>query len=647
MFDSSILPDRYTLSLGLVLMAGLLWVAVQDYLVFHAIIEIITVVATWGVFVTAWNSRYIVRNSYISFVGHAFFFVGLVDLLHVLSYNNISSFSYDTGLGSQLQIIARCMQSVSLLIAPLLQGKRLKHRYAFAAFSVSTALLLLSVFYWRIFPACLTAEMAPTGFAKMSQTAIILLLAASIFALSFKRREFEAGAIRALGVSISLYMFAEVAFALHAFYSWPTDGSSHFLRLIATYLLYRVFLKTGIFAPFNTIFRNLSLSEKNLFSLLEGLPAFVFVQASDCRIQYANRVFRTLFGDPEGLTCFEVLKEADKPCAVCPTREILRTGLPKQRDWGVIKGKTYAIYEYPYRDMNDSVCVLKLGIDITDRKSIETELIAARNELEDRVRIRTAELTRSNEALQFQIAARERMQENLEQSREEQRLLSLSLLHAQEMERKRIAMELHDSLGGSLSAIKFRIEYALGQLEPPSNPGRLQFFDGVIAMLQNMVEDVRRIHQNIWPSVLSDFGLITAINWHCRKFEENYPAIHVERSLLIEEDDTPDVLKIVIYRIIQEALNNVAKHSAADSVSISLDKANDVVELRIIDNGKGFNIDETRTISSAGVGAGLSGMRERAKLSGGSLQIQSSEIGTEIRALWSSPAIVNPMTTKS
>ncbi len=92
-------------------------------------------------------------------------------------------------------------------------------------------------------------------------------------------------------------------------------------------------------------------------------------------------------------------------------------------------------------------------------------------------------------------------------------------------------------------------------------PEPLQLLDDIVEMLQNLIEEVRRIHSNVWPSVLSDFGLIMAINWHCRKFEENYPHIHVEKSLLLEETDAPDVLKIVVFRIIQESLNNVAKHS--------------------------------------------------------------------------------------
>jgi signal transduction histidine kinase len=391
----------------------------------------------------------------------------------------------------------------------------------------------------------------------------------------------------------------------------------------------------------------LSFSEKNLFSLLEGLPAFVFVQMPDYSIQYANRVFHSLFGDHEGLSCHEVLKGVKTPCANCPTREIFRTGLPQQRDWGVIKGRTYAIYEYPYRDLNNSAAVLKLGIDITDRKNIETEVIAARDELENRVQKRTAELTRANETLRLEVAERERIQESLEQSREDLRRLSLTLLHAQEMERKRIAMELHDSLGGSISAIKFRTEHVIGQLDPPSNSGPLMLLGDIVVMLQGLIEEVRRIHSNIWPSILSDFGLIMAINWHCRRFEENYPHIHIEKSLLLEENDAPEVLKIVVYRIVQEALNNVAKHSGADWVAVMLGKTNGAIELKIRDNGKGFEAADDRTSSATGVGVGLSGMRERARLSGGRLEIQSGEIGTQIRVLWPYATTSVQITSKS
>src|SRR5208337_4279116 len=260
---------------------------------------------------------------------------------------------------------------------------------------------------------------------------------------------------------------------------------------------------------------------------------------------------------------------------------------------------------------------------------------------------RTAELTRTNEILQLEFAERERVQKNLEQSEEELRLLSLRLLHAQEMERKNIALELHDSLGGSLSAIKFRTEHAICQMDQSSAALPRQLFGDIIVMLQNLIEEVRRINTNIWPSILSDFGLIAAINWHCRKFEESYPHIHIDKSLLIEESEAPDVLKIVVFRIIQEALNNVAKHSGADLATIRLSGEDSSIELNILDDGKGFNVTEARESALTSACAGLIGMRERARLSGGSLEIRSGETGTEIWASWPMGMISEQVSTTS
>ncbi len=633
MLGSGILPDRHTFALGLFLVAGLMGIAVKDYDIFRTIIGILTVVAVWGIVVTAWNSRYLVRNAYLSFIGIAYLFVGLIDLLHILSYKDMAV-PPDANLPAQLWIIASCVQSAALVIAPLLLDRKVRPGLVFASFFLVSAGLLLSLLYWQNFPAFFVKGAGLTGFAQTSEYVIILFFLTSIVTLSLKKPAFERGAFRALVASLTLSVLAELSHAFHTKVFLTTNEAGYFLRLFAIYLMYRVFLNAGIFVPFNLIFQNLALSEKNLFSLLEGLPAFVFVQMPDYTIRYANRVFRDLFGNPEGRTCYEMLRGVKEPCRRCPTMEIFRTGVPQQRDWSIIKDKTYAIYEYPYLDMDDATAVLKLGIDITDRKNIETDLIEARNELENRVEQRTAELTRTNEILRFEIAERERIQKNLVQSEEELRLLSLRLLHAQEMERKQIALELHDSLGGSLSAIKFRTEHAICQIDQSSDAEPRQLFGDIIAMLQNLIEEVRRIHTNIWPSILSDFGLIAAINWHCRKFEESYPHIHIDQSLLIEESEAPDVLKIVVFRIIQEALNNVAKHSGADLATIRLSSENNSIELSILDNGKGFNVAEALESAATSSSVGVTGMTERARLSGGSLEIRSGDTGTEVRALW-------------
>ncbi len=634
MQGSDIAPDKHSMILGSAFLAGLFWVAIRDYLIFHTLIGIVTVVAVWSIFVTAWNSRHIVRNAYFSIIGIACLFTGLIELLHILSYKGMAIFG-DANQSAQLGIIAHGLQSASLVVAPLLHGKRLKTGHVLVAFGAVAAGSLLSVFYWRNFPICFIEGIGPADFEKIGEYVIIALFIASIFILSLKRRQFEIGVFRALTVSLALFAISELAFTANTAFLLRTNELGHFIRLIAAYLMYRVFITTGIFAPFNRVSRNLTLSEKNLYSLLEGLPAFVFVQMPDYKIRYANRVFRDLFGDPENMTCHEILKGAGIPCEICPTREILRTGVPQHRDWGVIKDKTYAIYEYPYRDFDDSPAVLKLGIDITDRKNMETELIEARDELENRVRERTGELARTNEILRLEIAERERTQRNLERSEEELRLLSFKLLNAEEMERKRIAMELHDSLGGSISAIKFRTEHAIIELDRYANVKSRRLLDGIVVMLQDLLEEVRRMHSTIWPSVLSDFGLTMAIDWVCRRFEEDYPHIHIEKSVSLEETDPPDELKIVIFRIIQEALTNVAKHSGANSAVLRLGKKNGEIEMTIRDNGKGFDVAQARESARISACVGLSSMTERARLSGGALEIQSGGTGTEVRVAWS------------
>lgn len=635
MFRSGILPDKQTLLLGAFILAGLLWIGLNDYLVFHSLIEIFTVVIGWGIFIIAWNSRQLIQNGYLLFLGVAYLFVGFVDIVHMLSYKGMGVFAaHDANLPTQLWVITRYLESLSLLAAPFFIGRRVKSGFFFAAFTAITALAFTAVFQWRIFPDCFVEGIGLTPFKKTSEYIICLILLGSLFTLWLKRSEFDKGIFWLLVSSIFITILSEMTFTLYVDVYGAANMTGHFLRLLSSYLMYRAFIKTGISTPFDLVFRSLARSEKNLFSLLEGLPAFVFVQMPDHTIQFANRNFRDRFGDPDGKKCHQVLYDRDEPCNACPTLEVLKTGRPQQRDWTAVEGRTFVMHEYPYRDIDDAPAVLKLGIDITDRKRMETELVKARDELEARVRERTAELVEVNDALRNEVAERKRMQETLQESEEELRGLSAKLLEAQETERKRIAMELHDSLGGSLSAVKFRIENAVCKLEESPDASPRGLFGEVVPMVQNLIEEVRRMHTDIYPSILADLGLIMALNWHFRKFQENYPLIRLEKALVISEAEVPDSLRIVIYRIVQEALNNIAKHSGADLAMVGLARDNGSIELMILDNGNGFSMAEVHSSGRKNIGVGLSSMRERAKLSGGSLTFLSGEKGTEIRASW-------------
>jgi signal transduction histidine kinase len=221
-----------------------------------------------------------------------------------------------------------------------------------------------------------------------------------------------------------------------------------------------------------------------------------------------------------------------------------------------------------------------------------------------------------------------RKDEVLKESEARLRDLSSKLLAAQEEERRRVAHEIHDGIGSLLGGLRFKAENLLGQI------GKNEDLEDLIRFIQRTSEEARRIQSALHPPLLDDLGILATINWFSREFQKTYSGIRIENQISIQESDIPDPVKIVIYRITQEALNNIAKHSNADLVHFSLRKK-DKIELLIRDNGQGFNLKEKLSQNESRRGIGLSSMRERAELSGGSFEIEST-VGkaTILRATW-------------
>jgi PAS domain S-box-containing protein len=234
------------------------------------------------------------------------------------------------------------------------------------------------------------------------------------------------------------------------------------------------------------------------------------------------------------------------------------------------------------------------------------------------------------------ITDRKRTEEALQRSERELRLLSSRLLSAQESERKRIARELHDGIGQTLSAIKFSLENTLANLKDEITAAGREGLERLIPMMQKAIEEVRKTSQGLRPSILDDLGLLTTIAWFCREFHAIYSAIEVRQQIELEEAHVPGDLKIVLFRILQESMNNAAKHSGADLVRIGLKEATSGgIELSVEDNGCGFEPGSVFLSDGTGRGLGLASMRERAELSGGSFWIESIPgEGTLVRACW-------------
>ena len=237
------------------------------------------------------------------------------------------------------------------------------------------------------------------------------------------------------------------------------------------------------------------------------------------------------------------------------------------------------------------------------------------------------------------ITGRKRAEEALKQSEGQLRSLSSRLLEAQEEERKRIAGELHDSIGQCLAAIKFNVENVLKEARESLNGRIVDSLQQIIPLVQNSMEEVRRIYTGLRPSMLDDLGIIATIGWFCREFQKTYESIRIELQMGIEEGEIPEPLKIVIFRIVQEALNNIAKHSGAELVNVCLERRDGLIELAIEDNGKGFDVDSARVKDSHEKGFGIAGMKERTEFAGGTFSIESvAGKGTTIHATWPSNA---------
>ena len=249
--------------------------------------------------------------------------------------------------------------------------------------------------------------------------------------------------------------------------------------------------------------------------------------------------------------------------------------------------------------------------------------------------LRDLELVERLASLYALAIRRKHTEETLAHSEEQLRLLSTQRLITQEEERRKIARELHDSIGQSLAAIKFKVENVLGKFDRHRDESVIESLEMIIPVVRSAMEEARRIYTGLRPTLLDDLGIIATLSWFCREFARTYRDICVEPQIEIEEEMIPERLKIVIFRIVQEALNNVARHSRAELVNLGLARKDGRIELTIEDNGVGFDLDATLAKSGNDKGLGIAGMKERTELAGGSFNIESIRgEGTVILATW-------------
>ncbi|MEW6382227.1 MAG: PAS domain S-box protein [bacterium] len=356
----------------------------------HILVEIFGMIVASGIFMFAWSSRRFQDNNYFLFVGIAYLFVAGMDLVHTLVYQSVVFRGISLNLAVQFRVAARYIESVSLLIAPLFIGRKLKNRLVFLGYFLTASLLVVAIFPGRIFPACFIDGAGLTLFNTISEAGICCALLASIALLSRKRTSFDPDGLQLLIASIVLTIGSELTFTFSGYAALSFNLAGHSLEAASYYLIYKAIVETGLMRPYAVLFRNLKQSEESakatsaeLDQIFNTAADAMWMIDKDFNILKINRTFLNLLGlrrdEVIGKKCYDIFPSSECHTSHCPLARIfggeerVEFDAEKLRRDGLIIPSI--VTATPFRRPDGEVIgmVEDFG-DITERKRMEDRL---------------------------------------------------------------------------------------------------------------------------------------------------------------------------------------------------------------------------------------------------------------------------------
>ncbi len=349
-------------------------------------------------------------------------------------------------------------------------------------------------------------------------------------------------------------------------------------------------------------------SERKYRTLVESMEDAVFVVDSAGKILFVNsrlaQFLRSTSDEIVGKTVQEVYPGKEGTVLVPSAEQVFSTGRTRRVEHQFEIDDVSYYFEttiVPQFDRKrDIVSVLGISRDITKRRKMEDQLMEL-------------------------VTTLKSQQETL-------KLLSSEVIRAQEAERKRIGRELHDEIGQALTAISLNLEMIKNRNKEQDATLNRRISD-CEGLVEKTIEDIHRFSYELRPSILDDLGLLPAIRSHARSFKERTGiSVNIQGTQSVEQLDAE--MKTVLYRVLQEGLNNVVKHANANSIEIDLKKEERAISLTIVDDGSGFDPDELADIKPGSGGLGLRGIRERLELVGGNFNLESNLGSGTVLRVW-------------
>ncbi len=284
----------------------------------------------------------------------------------------------------------------------------------------------------------------------------------------------------------------------------------------------------------------------------------------------------------------------------------------------------YGVQDYLVKGQTDRRQIARTIRYAIERQGAETALRQARDELERRVLERTAALANANAVLQAEIAERTEAQRAVSQ-------LSHRLLQLKDEEQRHLARELHDSTAQLLAGLAINLAIVRGSEKRLSATPRKALAESM-ALADQCSREIRTLSYLLHPPLLDEVGLGSAVRWYADGFAER-SGIRTEVHVPPDLERLSQAIETALFRILQECVSNVHRHSGSPTVSIRITRAPAAITLEVKDCGRGMvHALDDKTETYAGLGVGIAGMRERVRQLGGELQIQSNGGGTTVKA---------------
>jgi signal transduction histidine kinase len=611
--NSRALGGTFTASLCAVLLALLALMSYWNYLVFHTLVELAGIAVAVAAFAIAWNVRRRMDNDFLLFVAMTYVAAASIDLLHTLAYEGMGVFPWATAdLPTQLWIAARCLQATCLLLAPLLLRRKLPVTAAAVTLSVAVGLLLVWIFrpwpWLPSFPVCFNGSL--TTFKIVAEYVIsIIMLAATAF-LWLRRKWLDRTVFLCISGSFLLTTGAELAFTDYVNVYGQANLIGHLLRLAAAFLAYKALVEAGLTRPFDVLFGDLNRAKERLEMAQKAGRVGTFEWDLAERDVVWTEGMQEVYGDEAatGIHSLEAWRQRVHPDDLPRVTKELNAALSGTAGYdteyrilmsdGGIRW-VWARGEVERRSNSHSLRMTGLNMDITARKKAEDALRRAKDELEQRVEERTAEL---------QVRAQQLAH------------LASELTLTEQRERRRIAEVLHDHLQQLLVAAKMHTEIVRIQCPEPQRD-ELTFVHQVIS---EAIDASRSLSRELSPAVLRQSELLEACRWLVSWMAEKHRLevmLDAEGDFRVEREDH----RILIFQSLRELLFNVVKHSGVSKACLTVARQNGNLVITVSDLGVGFySGDLEGGTKRAATGLGLLSIRERLALLGGRLEVESA-----------------------